>query len=47
MESVIKDSNAIMKMEEDRNTGDDDATVDSDAKLSPYPMTPGLMRIRF
>jgi hypothetical protein len=29
METVIKDSNAIMKMEEDHNTVDGDATVDS------------------
>jgi hypothetical protein len=37
MESVIKDSSAIMKIEEDRtSTGDGDATVDSDATV-PLP----------
>jgi hypothetical protein len=36
MESVIKDSNAIMKIEEDHSTGDGDTTVDSDATV-PLP----------
>ena len=47
METIIKDSNAIMIMEEDNNTGDAVATVDSDATVSLPDEMQVLMRIRF
>jgi hypothetical protein len=48
METVIKDSNAIMIMEEDHNTGDGNATADSDATVSlPDDASVLEMRIRF
>jgi hypothetical protein len=46
METVIKDSNAIMIMEEDHNTGDGDATVDSDATVALHDNASVEMRIR-